>query len=925
MKRLISILILLSSVAHAQVVTNKQVASWRTQMRRALYIPDPLPPVEPQSYGTFSPTAGVTAERVSYKTEFGLRIPAIVYRPTVVPHGKLPGIVLVNGHGGDKSSWYAYYTAILYAQAGAVVVTYDPIGDGEANDDRKPIADEHDRPIAEPATMPVRMGGRMITDILQGVSYLVQRKDVDSKRIAVLGFSMGSFHSALAGALDTRIHALLLTGGGDLDGPGGYWESSHAVMCQSAPYKALAFLGDVPAALYTMNARRGDTFILNGTADTVVDIPHHQQDFFDALRTRVVAMNGSDRGVFTTSFDPGASHRPNWMTRIDAEWLGHELHFPNWPQSTIAAHPIESMRAWAEKVNYPLGKGTGREDRDAGLPMLAADVPLLTPDQLNILSAQEWQRRKSEFIYATWVERASAQSQPAHLLKPASFQHYVDLFRTQEREATGAEYPGEGKEDEWTWMQREIPWFESSDKSFEEMYYFRWYAWKKHLVQTPNGYIITEWLPKPNFKDGSYGALPDAASFHIAEARWLHDPRIAEDTARYWFLPGPSGTPDSHKYSDALAWTVRDLTLANGDKALATTLLPAMIANYHAWEAAQQDPNGLFWSIDTRDAMEKSVSGNGYRPTLNSYMYGDARAIADLTADPAVKAEFEAKAAHLHDLIETKLWNPRDSFYEVISPAPDSGIRKQKRFIDPGTTMSFANVREQIGYIPWMYGIAPPEHAAAWKQLFDPKGFDGKYGTTTVERRSPRFRFASNDQCTWNGPVWPFGMTQTLLALADYENTPGASVMTPADYYKLFERYVSSQHQTLKNGHVIDWIDEDLDADTDEWIAKDMLIAKNSQVGRGNYYNHSGFADPLITGLIGLRPRADNRVELHPLLPAGMWSYFALEGLPYRGHTLTILWDSTGKKYGKGTGLILMVDGKTIAKRKDLGPLEGDL
>ena len=60
-------------------------------------------------------------------------------------------------------------------------------------------------------------------------------------------------------------------------------------------------------------------------------------------------------------------------------------------------------------------------------------------------------------------------------------------------------------------------------------------------------------------------------------------------------------------------------------------------------------------------------------------------------------------------------------------------------------------------------------------------------------------------------------------------------------------------------GSVIDWIDEDLDADTDEWIAKDMLIAKNKQVGRGNYYNHSGFADPLITGLIGLEPREDER------------------------------------------------------------------
>jgi hypothetical protein len=225
-----------------------------------------------------------------------------------------------------------------------------------------------------------------------------------------------------------------------------------------------------------------------------------------------------------------------------------------------------------------------------------------------------------------------------------------------------------------------------------------------------------------------------------------------------------------------------------------------------------------------------------------------------------------------------------------------------------------------------MFGIPASSHAVAWKQLFDPQGFDGKYGATTAERRSPRFRFASSDQCTWNGPAWPFAMTQTLLALAAYADQPGSSVMNRAGFYKLFDRYVLSQHQTLKNGQVIDWIDEDLDADTGEWIAKDMLIAKQSpQVGRGNYYNHSGFADPLITGLIGLRPRADDRIELRPLLPQGQWSYFAIDALPYHRHLLTILWDSSGARYGKGKGMTLLVDGRRVASRKDLGTLEYEL
>jgi dienelactone hydrolase len=391
---------------HAQPASSKQIDQWRQQMHRALFIPDPLPPVSPESYGSFSPTPDVVAERVSYRTEYGLRIPAIVYRPAKAPKGKMPAIVVVNGHGADKSSWYAYYTGVLYAQAGAVVLTYDPIGENERNDDHKSNAGEHDKPILDPPSMPARMGGLMVTDVMQAVSYLGQRPDVDPHRIAVMGFSMGSFISALAGAADPRIHALLLVGGGDLDGPGGYWESSHAVMCQSGPYKALAFMGDRPAVLYTLNARRGSTFIINGTNDTVVDIPHHEQDFFDALRQRVVAMNGRDRGVFSTYFDPGASHRPSWITRVAADWLDRQLNFPNWPQNSITSLPVTSIHDWGMSVGYTFNKSSEREDRDAGIAAISGHVPLITSAQTDVLSPSAWQLLKNDFVYSSWVQRA---------------------------------------------------------------------------------------------------------------------------------------------------------------------------------------------------------------------------------------------------------------------------------------------------------------------------------------------------------------------------------------------------------------------------------------------------------------------------------------------------------------------------------------
>jgi dienelactone hydrolase len=406
-----AILIAGSAPMHAQVATTSQINLWRQQIRRALFIPDPLPDPLPESYGTITAAPGVILEHVSYRTAYNLRVPADVYRPSSPPKGKMPAIVVVNGHGADKSSWYSYYTGVLYARAGAVVVTYDPIGEGERNDDHKDFTGEHDKLIADPPSMPPRLGGLMVTDVMQAVSYLAQRPDVDPHRIAVLGFSMGSFISSLAGATDPRIHALLLVGGGDLDGPGGYWDSGHAVMCQAAPYKALNFLGDRSAALFTMSARRGSTFIINGTNDTVVDIPHHGPDFFEAMRQRVIALNGSDRGMFTTYFDPGASHRPSWVTHTAAEWLGSQLHFPNWPQDKIASLPAISIRNWAASVGAPLSESSSREDRDAGIQAIAADVPLMTTAQTDILSRPAWELVNQDFVYASWVERATAEAQ----------------------------------------------------------------------------------------------------------------------------------------------------------------------------------------------------------------------------------------------------------------------------------------------------------------------------------------------------------------------------------------------------------------------------------------------------------------------------------------------------------------------------------
>ncbi len=379
----------------------------RNRIESTLHVPQPLPNLESKSYGRFSPAPGVSADRVSYASAYSLRVPAIVYHPAGATIVKHPALIVVNGHGGDKSSWYAYWSGILYARAGAVVLTYDPIGEYERNKERQSGTGEHDEFIP-PDDMARRMAGLMVTDIMQGASYLAEREDVDPKRIAVLGYSMGSFISSIACAVDTQVHACVLVGGGDLDGPGGYWDSSGKKMCQAIPYQSLKFLGDRGAVIYALHARRGPTLVWNGSADQVVDIPHHGPDFFEDLRKRTIAELGGSKDVFDFGFTPGGGHRPYFITKPVALWLEDKLKFPNWTKKDLQAMPEARVLDWAAKNNVTTPKSLSNELGEGGTMALGNDIPVVPRDELSAIPEAVWDSERDSYTYETWVDRAQA-------------------------------------------------------------------------------------------------------------------------------------------------------------------------------------------------------------------------------------------------------------------------------------------------------------------------------------------------------------------------------------------------------------------------------------------------------------------------------------------------------------------------------------
>jgi hypothetical protein len=165
-------------------------------------------------------------------------------------------------------------------------------------------------------------------------------------------------------------------------------------------------------------------------------------------------------------------------------------------------------------------------------------------------------------------------------------------------------------------------------------------------------------------------------------------------------------------------------------------------------------------------------------------------------------------------------------------------------------------------------------------------------------------------ECEWNGPSWPFDTTLVLDALANLLNDYTQDIVHADDYVHLLKQYTQQHYLDGRPD-----LQEDYNPDTGKVIVG---------LPRSNHYNHSDYNDLIITGLVGLRPRADNTLEINPLIPSNPSSpnaigYFCLENVPYHGHLVTILYDHDGSHYGKGTGLSAYVDGRMALEPSGLG------
>ncbi len=245
---------------------------------------------------------------------------------------------------------------------------------------------------------------------------------------------------------------------------------------------------------------------------------------------------------------------------------------------------------------------------------------------------------------------------------------------------------------DWEWYEANIPFFESPDADIDATYYYRWEVLTKHLVygSPETGYTLTEFIDRP-FWSGAYGGISCPLGHQAYEIRWLKNRRIIDDFAHYWFeTPGAEPRNYSNWYGDAMWATYQVL----GDRRFIEGALPHMVTQYEGWSREHFDPDhGMFSWVGAWDGMEYNINSRltedefggaeGYRPTLNSYMYADAMAIskaAALLGDVVRSAVFADRAAALKTRIQDELWDPeREFFFHQSANDEKGGVRAKSR------------------------------------------------------------------------------------------------------------------------------------------------------------------------------------------------------------------------------------------------------
>jgi cephalosporin-C deacetylase-like acetyl esterase len=195
------------------IETKQQAIARSNEVRRRIVelvggLPVTTGPVNAKSFDSIK-EHGFTIENVAYESCPNYWVTANVYVPD--GRGPFPALIIAPGHGAGKASQYTW--AANFARAGIVVLSIDPMGQGERMqhwDDelgRSKLEGSGDHEHANQTALLIghHIARYWFADGIRGVDYLIARPDVIADRIGTFGCSGGGTAAAYLAAMEPRV------------------------------------------------------------------------------------------------------------------------------------------------------------------------------------------------------------------------------------------------------------------------------------------------------------------------------------------------------------------------------------------------------------------------------------------------------------------------------------------------------------------------------------------------------------------------------------------------------------------------------------------------------------------------------------------------------------------------------------------------
>jgi hypothetical protein len=480
------------------------------------------------------------------------------------------------------------------------------------------------------------------------------------------------------------------------------------------------------------------------------------------------------------------------------------------------------------------------------------------------------------------------------------------------------------------WFADNVPYFDASDPAFKKMWYYRWWIVRFHLVEmnAPDLQGFAFYEGKLGFDNPIGFAVPA----QLKELTYLRNPAFALSQAQNSYrnraangaVVDPPGSPYwGETYSHWNGMAVAELNRVHPIPPDALRrLLPEMAADVRAWLSAYDaDGDGLperdrprvtgydldilsYWYFSGTRLDPRVEPPALERVDFASFVFANASAVAELAAavgDTALAAEFGASARRVRDAALANLWDDETAFF--YPQRADDHAR--------------APLRELHGFFPFTTLLAPdePRYTAALAALVDPNEFWARYPPVITSQRHYRTWTWEMDGLTRNIAPHPISMgARTVLqALKHYRQQ---SAVTPEHFMELMSRYNDLVYPGVHPSDPL-WR-----PNVHEYYSKwePYSMSPRPKPSEISHDFHSMYVSLVVEGVVGLTPRTDERIELQPM--ARRWSYFLLDGLRYRGHDLTIVWDrpdGEARYTGYPEGFSLYIDGALAFTRPELG------